>query len=110
MNALERRPLGRTGLSVTTLGFGAMDVGRPPSGAEISDGEAERVLNAVLDAGINFIDTAICYGASEARIGRAIAHRRGEFVLATKCGCIPGTGAGSPHVHTAASIRTGVEH
>jgi len=48
------------------------------------------VLNAVLDSGINFIDTAVCYGTSEARIGRAISHRRGEFILATKCGCQPG--------------------
>ncbi|MCC6803856.1 MAG: aldo/keto reductase, partial [Anaerolineae bacterium] len=42
--------------------------------------------NRVLDAGINFIDTANGYGESEARIGRCISHRRDEFFLATKCG------------------------
>jgi aryl-alcohol dehydrogenase-like predicted oxidoreductase len=110
MSDLERRQLGRTGLSVTTLGFGAMDLGGPPAANEISDHEAGRVLNAVLDSGINFIDTAVCYGTSEARIGRAISHRRGEFVLATKCGCLPGKPMGTPHVHTAANIRAGVEH
>ena len=66
MSDIERRLLGRTGLSVTTLGFGAMDLGGPPAANEISDDEANQVLNAVLDTGINFIDTAVCYGTSEA--------------------------------------------
>lgn len=110
MADLERRNLGRTGLSVTTLGFGAMDLGGPPAANEISDDEAGHVLNAVLDAGINFIDTAVCYGSSEARIGRSISHRRSEYVLATKCGCLPGKPMGTPHVHTAENIRAGVEH
>jgi aryl-alcohol dehydrogenase-like predicted oxidoreductase len=110
MGDLERRTLGRTGLSVTTLGYGAMDLGGPPAANEISDDEAGRVLNAVLDTGINFIDTAVCYGSSEMRIGRSISHRRSEYVLATKCGCLPGKPMGTPHVHTAENIRAGVEH
>jgi len=110
MSDIERRQLGRTGLPVTVLGFGAMDLGGPPAANEISDDEAGRVLNAVLDSGINFIDTAVCYGTSEARIGRAISHRRGEFILATKCGCQPGKPMGTPNIHTAANIRAGVEH
>ena len=110
MSDLERRQLGRTGLSVTVLGFGAMDLGGPPAAGEIADDEAARVLNAVLDSGINFIDTAVCYGSSEARIGRAISHRRGEFILATKCGCMPGEPMTTPHSYTAQNIRAGVEH
>jgi aryl-alcohol dehydrogenase-like predicted oxidoreductase len=110
MSQLEVRPLGRTGLSVSVLGFGAMDLGGQPAASEISDAEAGRVLNAVLDSGVNFIDTAVCYGASEARIGQALSHRRDEFFLATKCGCVPGEGMAVPHVHTAANIRAGVEH
>ena len=110
MSDIERRLLGRTGLSVTTLGFGAMDLGGPPAANEISDDEANQVLNAVLDTGINFIDTAVCYGTSEARIGRAISHRRKEFVLATKCGCVPGEPMGKPHVYDRKNIRAGVEH
>jgi aryl-alcohol dehydrogenase-like predicted oxidoreductase len=110
MSDIERRQLGRTGLSVTTLGFGAMDLGGPPAANEISDDEAGRVLNAVLDSGINFIDTAVCYGTSEARIGHAISHRRREFIPATKCGCQPGKPMGAPNIHTAANIRAGVEH
>jgi aryl-alcohol dehydrogenase-like predicted oxidoreductase len=87
-----------------------MDLGGPPAANEISDTEAAKVLNSVLDSGINFIDTAVCYGTSEARIGRAISHRRDKFILATKCGCLPGKPMGTPHVHTAANIRAGVEH
>ena len=110
MGDLEKRQLGRTGLSVTVLGFGAMDLGGPPAAGEITDDEAGRVLNAVLDCGVNFIDTAVCYGTSESRIGKAISHRRNEFILATKCGCVPGKGMGDDHIHTAANIRLGVEH
>jgi aryl-alcohol dehydrogenase-like predicted oxidoreductase len=46
----------------------------------------DRLLNGVLDLGINYIDTAPAYGASEERIGKAIAHRRNEFVISTKVG------------------------
>lgn len=110
MTGIERRVLGRTGLSVTVLGFGAMDLGGPPAANEISDDDAGRVLNTVLDCGINLIDTAVCYGTSEARIGKAISHRRKEFVLATKCGCVPGQPMSAPHINSAANIRAGVEH
>ena len=110
MAGLTRRTLGRTGLEVTTLGFGAMELRGPPTGPEISDSDAGKLLNAVLDEGINFIDTSIDYGRSEELIGRFIAHRRSEFLLASKCGCVPGAGMGADHVHTAANIRTGVEH
>jgi aryl-alcohol dehydrogenase-like predicted oxidoreductase len=109
MSGLPRRVLGRTGLEVTTLGFGAMELRGAPQGPEISDEQAEQVLNAVLDAGINFIDTSPDYGLSEERIGRFIAHRRDEYFLASKCGCMPGAGMGRDHIHTAENVRAGVE-
>ena len=86
---LPKRVLGRTGLSVTTLGYGAMEVrgSRIWGGRPIEDAEAEQILNAVVDNGINFIDTANDYGRSEEYIGRFLSRRRDEFVLATKCGC-----------------------
>ena len=81
MPNLPKRILGRTGLPVTTLGFGALElrgmvagVGRP-----LTPGQPERILNAVLDAGINYIDVAVDYGEAEAHIGRCIASRRQEF-------------------------------
>ena len=109
MPELPRQQLGRTGLSVTTLGYGAMELRGAPNGPEITDEQAERVLGAVLDAGINFIDTSPDYGRSEDLIGRFIAHRRAEYYLASKCGCVPGGGMGREHIHTAANIRAGVE-
>lgn len=56
-------------------------------GRPVTEDEADTILNAVLDQGINFIDTANDYGRSEEFIGKYLSHRRGEFVLATKCGC-----------------------
>jgi aryl-alcohol dehydrogenase-like predicted oxidoreductase len=76
----------------------------------MSEEEAGRLLNTVLDEGINFIDTSIDYGRSEERIGKLIAHRRSEYVLASKCGCVPDAPQGTDHVHTAENIRKGVEH
>ena len=84
-----KKTLGRTGLAVTQLGYGSMGLRGPRTwGVRVVDDEhAERILNAVLDAGINLIDTAPDYGVSEERIGRFLSSRRGEFILATKCGC-----------------------
>jgi aryl-alcohol dehydrogenase-like predicted oxidoreductase len=109
MSELPKRMLGRTGFEVTTLGYGAMELRGAPAGPEIADRDAEQMLNAVLDAGINFIDSSIDYGRSEELIGRFIPHRRGEYFLASKCGCVPGAGMGAEHLHTAENIRAGVE-
>lgn len=86
---LPTNTFGRTGLNVTKLGYGAMEVRgtRIWGGRPVTDEEADTILNAVLDSGINFIDTSNDYGRSEEYIGRFLAKRRGEFVLATKCGC-----------------------
>ncbi len=87
---MERCLLGRTGFQVTKFGYGAMELrgGRVWNGRTVSDEQAERILNAVLDAGINFIDTSNDYGVSEEFIGKYISHRRDEYYLATKCGCL----------------------
>ncbi|HEX4213821.1 MAG TPA: aldo/keto reductase [Candidatus Dormibacteraeota bacterium] len=86
---LETRPLGRTGLNVTRLGFGAMEIRgeRIWGGRQVTDDEAGEILSAVLDAGVTLIDTANDYGKSERYIGEFLADRRGDYVLATKCGC-----------------------
>lgn len=84
---MKLRRFGNTGLRVSILGFGAMQVGEP----RVSEAAAGRLLNEVLDAGVNLIDTARGYKLSEERIGRHLAHRRDEFILSTKCGyAIPG--------------------
>jgi len=84
---MDRIALGATGLQVTRLGFGAMHL----NDGRVTETEAGRLLNAVLDLGVNLVDTARGYGLSEERIGRHLAHRRQEFVLSTKVGYgIPG--------------------
>jgi aryl-alcohol dehydrogenase-like predicted oxidoreductase len=112
MADLARNTLGRTGLEITRLGYGAMELRGAPRGPEVSDEEAERVLNGVLDSGINFIDTSPDYGRSEELIGRFISKRRSEYFLASKCGCIvgPPPSADAPrHIFTAENVRAGVE-
>ena len=86
------RALGKTGLKVTPISFGAFKIGRnektkyEQSYPLPSEEETSRLLNGVLDLGINLIDTAPAYGLSEQRIGRHISSRRREFILATKVG------------------------
>jgi aryl-alcohol dehydrogenase-like predicted oxidoreductase len=79
---METRAFGSTGLRVSALGFGAGQIG----GDALSEDDAGRLLNEVLDAGVTLFDTARSYGRSEERIGRHLAHRRDAFVLSTKCG------------------------
>src|SRR3972149_5523104 len=90
MPDLAKRTLGRTGLEVTALGYGAMELRGAPRGREVTPDQAQSILNAVLDAGINYIDTSIDYGQSEELTGRYISHRRSEYFLASKCGCLVG--------------------
>ena len=114
MTTMATRELGRTGLMTTVLGFGAMELRGVPRGREITPDQADRVLNAVLDSGINCIDTSIDYGQSEELIGRFISHRRSEYFLATKCGCLVGETTavlepGFPHSFTRENIVAGVD-
>jgi aryl-alcohol dehydrogenase-like predicted oxidoreductase len=114
MADLPKRELGRTGMQTTMLGYGAMDLRGAPRGRDVTEAQAETILNAVLDAGINYIDTSIDYGLSEERIGRYISGRRSEYYLASKCGCQVGAppaprGQRNPHVFTRDNIIAGVE-
>ena len=90
---MEYRSLGHTGLDVSVIGLGALEVGRPwgirgdgDTGQPPSETEAVEFLNHVVDSGVNFIDTAAAYWASEERIGKALSSRRDEVILATKWG------------------------
>jgi aryl-alcohol dehydrogenase-like predicted oxidoreductase len=114
MADLPKRELGRTGIQSTMLGYGAMELRGAPRGRDVTEAQAETILHAVLDAGINYIDTSIDYGLSEDRIGRYISGRRSEYYLASKCGCQVGAppaprGQRNPHVFTRDNIIAGVE-
>jgi aryl-alcohol dehydrogenase-like predicted oxidoreductase len=79
---METVALGSTGIQVTRLGIGLSEIGSTP--LEVS--AVEKLLNTGLDAGINFLDTAACYGNSEELVGMTVSHRRSEYTLASKCG------------------------
>jgi aryl-alcohol dehydrogenase-like predicted oxidoreductase len=114
MPDLTKNMLGDTGLNVTRLGFGAMEIRGAPRGRDVTPEQADTILNAVLDAGINYIDTSIDYGTSEEFIGRFISSRRDEFFLASKCGCKvgappPSQPGPSAHEFTRENVIEGVE-
>jgi len=111
---MQTRRLGRTGADVTILGYGAMELRGQPHGPGIGDDDAGRLLNEVLDGGIDLIDTSIDYGRSEELIGRYLGHRRAEYFLASKCGCLlapppPGATPPFPHDYSPGNVRSGVE-
>lgn len=110
------RVLGRSGIEVSALGVGCWAIGGPwtmgdgPGGAgqagwgPVDDEESVRALHAAMAAGVTFFDTAATYGAghSEEVLGRAVATRRSEVVLATKFGYRVEESA--RHVHGGADV------
>lgn len=111
---MELRPLGQTGMRVSPIGLGTVKLGRAegvkyPSAFTIpSDEEADRLIGAALDLGVNLIDTAPAYGTSEERLGRLLSGRRDRVVLATKAGEAFADGASSFEFNSAA-ITASVE-
>jgi len=79
---MEKRAFGKTDMKVSILGFGGAEIGFQGASART----VEDLLNAALDQGLNVIDTAECYQGSEELIGTAVAKRRKDFYLFTKCG------------------------
>ena len=90
MAAVHRRILGRTGLSVSSLGLGTVELGMdyglrvPNAYGQPTTADAVRIIHAALDQGINLVDTARAYGDSEAIVGQALCDRRQQAILATK--------------------------
>lgn len=90
-----KRKLGRSGIQVSAMGMGCWAIGGPwtihgnqAGWGEVNDGESIRAIHCALDLGLDFFDTAANYGYghSERVLGRAIAGRRGQVVIATKFG------------------------
>ena len=95
MNTSMTRILGRTGLEVSAMGLGCWAIGgtayrdgRPTGYGSVTDGQSIHAIHAALDLGITFFDTSDVYGAghSEIVLGRALAGRREQVVIATKFG------------------------
>ena len=86
--SVQLRQLGSSDLQVSPVAFGTWPIAGVTS-LEVNDADSIETLQACLDLGINFLDTAYCYGPngeSENLIRRALADRRDELVIATKCG------------------------
>ena len=75
---METRTLGITGWEISVIGFGAIKLPR------LSPKKCGIILNRAIDRGINFVDTADCYGDSEEKIGTTLRARRQEYYLSTK--------------------------
>ena len=85
---MERRKLGRQGLSVSSVGLGCMSLGIADiySSAIRSDDEAVALIHRAIDLGVTFLDTANIYGDLELKVGKALKGRRDQVELATKFG------------------------
>ncbi len=97
---IEQRPFGRTGHMSTAVIFGAAALGR------VDQGTADRVLDLLLEHGINHIDTAPSYGDAELRIGPWMDRHRDDFFLATKTRCRDYAGARDEIQHSLERLRT----
>ena len=82
---MEYRPLGKTGIEVSEIGYGAWGIGGAQWGGA-DDDESIRALNSAIDLGVNFIDTALAYGEgrSERVVGRVVRERSERIYVATK--------------------------
>jgi aryl-alcohol dehydrogenase-like predicted oxidoreductase len=81
---MRYRSLGRTGIKVSPYALGTLALGTPFGNPDPDD--SIRIIHKALDAGINFVDTSDTYGESDIVVGKALAGRRGNVVLATKFG------------------------
>ena len=88
---MNQRLLGQTGISVSEISFGGVEIGIPygigvkGTADMISESQAIHLLHEALSNGINFFDTARAYGASESIMGRAFCDRRDQVVICSKC-------------------------
>jgi aryl-alcohol dehydrogenase-like predicted oxidoreductase len=79
---MQKVTFGKTRLQVSPLGFGAAPIGYLATERD----RVARILNLLLDSGVNLIDTAANYPGAEEAIAETIGHRRSEFILVSKCG------------------------
>jgi aryl-alcohol dehydrogenase-like predicted oxidoreductase len=107
VDAIPRRPLGKTGLEVSIMGLGGSHLAAPKD-----ESEAIAIVHAAIDAGINFMDNAWEYhdGVSEQRAGKALKGKRDRIVLMTKV-CTHGRDAGVAMKQLEDSLkRLGTDH
>ena len=96
---MEHRPLGASGIEASVVGLGAWAIGGWLWGGT-DERKSVEAIHAAIDGGINFIDTAPAYGMglSESIVGKALAGRRSQVVIATKCGLVWHSEKGTAHI------------
>jgi aryl-alcohol dehydrogenase-like predicted oxidoreductase len=111
MNELATSMLGSTGIDVSRLGYGSMELRHTGTSdrPELDRATAGALLNEVLDAGITYIDTSPTYGPAEELIGEFLSSRRDEFTLATKTGFVIEDLPARRHVFSRDVVRAGLE-
>ena len=97
---MEKIRLGKTGLMPTRIGFGGIPIQTPPEETAIA------IVRESLDLGINFIDTSRMYTNSEERIGKAIAGKRSEVIIATKSATRTGDGVAADMETSLKNLQT----
>jgi len=112
---LARARLGQSDLEITRVGVGTAPIGSTAewriNWGPQDEGDAIRAIQTALDAGVNWIDTAPFYGwgRAERLVGEALAGRREQVYLFTKCGTVRDDGGGWHEDHSPASIRREIE-
>jgi aryl-alcohol dehydrogenase-like predicted oxidoreductase len=111
MGELATSMLGSTGIDVSRLGYGSMELRHTGTAdrPELDRATAGALLNEALDAGITYIDTSPTYGPAEELIGEFLSSRRDEFTLATKTGFVIGELPARRHVFSRDVVRAGLE-
>jgi aryl-alcohol dehydrogenase-like predicted oxidoreductase len=101
MSALPLRALGAQGLKVSSIGLGCMGLSAFYTSSSTSESEAIALIRRAMDLGLTFLDTADAYGphTNERTVGRAIAGRRSQVVIATKFGLVREPGSSTPGVN-----------
>jgi aryl-alcohol dehydrogenase-like predicted oxidoreductase len=107
---MKYRKLGRTGIEVSEIGFGAWGIGGNSYGP-VDDSVSTAALRAAFDLGVTFFDTSDLYGDghSEEVLGTALKDVRGKVIIATKVGTLPHTGFYMPQDFSPGHIVSGVE-
>ena len=107
---MDYRQLGSSSLNVSRIGYGAWALGGRGWG-NYNEGEARRALEACLECGINFFDTAPVYGfgRSEQVLGEVLSGVRSEILIATKCGLVWNDSGQVRHDLSRATLRRDLE-
>ena len=108
---MKYRILGKTGMSVSEIGFGTWGLGGDAYGP-VDDKEASEALRLAFEKGVNFFDTSDLYGAgkSEEILGKTFKKIRDQVIIATKGGMLPHTGLSMPQDFTEQHLRQALEN